>query len=130
MRVASTNCSDPNVDIAVWDTIFRKKDESGLVDLQLMHYDIWRSSGWDIITPTGFLTYSHHNAGDLLTFNEGVKLGRVLIEHGAVLWVPPFPNSCLSLNGVSLQPTRTEVRAWYTCDTSANYYVWWPFHGP
>lgn len=57
-------------------------------------------------------------------------LGRVLLEHGAVLWVPPFSNSCLSLNGVSLQPTRTEVRAWYTCDTSANYYIWWPFHGP
>lgn len=121
--------------------------ESGLVGPQLMHYDNWRSSGWDVITHAGFLTYSHHDAGGLSTFsyirtgaklwgyivldgvddadqeaviegwskyygtamasetyNKGVKLGTILLERGAVLWVPSFSNSCSSLNCVSIQP--------------------------
>ena len=43
--------------------------ESGLVGPQLMHFDNWRGSGWDVITHGGFLTYPHHDAAGLLTFS-------------------------------------------------------------
>lgn len=95
---------------------------------QIVHFDNWRSTGWDVFTHGGFLTYPHHDAGGHGTFsyvragaklwgyivpedvdehdqvavlqawtnyykypmaadtyNKGVKLGTVLLEHGAIL---------------------------------------------
>lgn len=51
---------------------------SGLLGPQTMHFDSWRSGGWDVMTHAGFLTYPHHDAGGLLTFSY--------VRTGAKLW--------------------------------------------
>jgi hypothetical protein len=72
--------------------------ESGLVGPQLMHYDNWRSSGWDVITHRGFLTYPHHDAAGLLTFSY--------IRTGAKLW------GYLVLDGVDDDDQEAVIDAW------------------
>lgn len=52
--------------------------QSGLIGPQTMHYDTWRSLGWDVITHGCFLTYPHHDAGGQMTYSY--------IRTGAKLW--------------------------------------------
>lgn len=46
--------------------------------LQIVHFDNWRSSAWDVITHGGFLTYPHHDSVGQMVY--------AYIRTGAKLW--------------------------------------------
>lgn len=72
--------------------------ESGLVGPQLMHFDNWRGSGWDVITHGGFLTYPHHDAAGLLTFSY--------MRAGAKLW------GYIALDSVDENDQGAVIKGW------------------
>lgn len=65
---------------------------------QFIHFDNWRSSGWDVFTHGGFLTYPHHDASGQLTFSY--------VRAGAKLW------GYLALDGVDDSDQSSVIQGW------------------
>ena len=75
-----------------------KGTRATLLGPQIVHFDTWRTVGWDVMTHGCFLTFPHHDAAGMLTYSH--------IRTGAKIW------AYIHLAGVDHKDQKAVVEAW------------------